>query len=98
LAQVNDTSRHADELAEFVHDIDPDYLVHVNLIRYNTIGGDLRAPSRRRVNAFRQMLAERRVNCTIRRSVGDDIAAACGQLAGQRPAGQGRADAAAEDG
>jgi 23S rRNA (adenine2503-C2)-methyltransferase len=43
----------------------------------------LRTSSDERMAYFRDYLNGKGVTCTIRRSRGEDIAAACGQLAGQ---------------
>lgn len=56
---------------------------HVNLIPVNPIAGsDVVAPSPRRVAEIADRLRAAGVNATIRTERGQDIAAACGQLAG----------------
>ena len=57
----------------------------MNLIRFHPIPGieKLRTSSDERMAYFRDYLNSKGVTCTIRRSRGEDIAAACGQLAGQ---------------
>ncbi|MBF2735742.1 MAG: 23S rRNA (adenine(2503)-C(2))-methyltransferase RlmN [Betaproteobacteria bacterium AqS2] len=56
----------------------------VNLIPFNPFpGAPYQAPSRNRVMAFRDELNARGVVATVRRQRGDDILAACGQLAGK---------------
>ena len=56
----------------------------VNLIPFNPFpGAPYQAPSRNRVMAFRDELNAHGVVATIRRQRGDDILAACGQLAGK---------------
>jgi 23S rRNA (adenine2503-C2)-methyltransferase len=74
---VNDQKEHAEELAEVLRDM----LCHVNLIPVNHV------PERRYVRstrddifAFKKVLEENKINTTIRREQGHDIAAACGQL------------------
>ncbi|MBU1692446.1 MAG: 23S rRNA (adenine(2503)-C(2))-methyltransferase RlmN [Verrucomicrobia bacterium] len=58
-------------------------LCHVNLIPWNPVPGEPLKPSeRRRVLDFQDVLRERHVPCTLRTQRGLDIAAACGQLAG----------------
>lgn len=52
---------------------------HVNLIALNDIAESPLKPSRR-MAAFQQQLEERGVTATVRRRLGLDIAAACGQL------------------
>lgn len=53
---------------------------HVNLINLNTANGDFRAPDRKTAMAFMDTLIKAGASCTMRKSRGDDIAAACGQL------------------
>ena len=57
----------------------------MNLIRYHMIPGieKLRTSSDERMTYFRDYLNGKGVTCTIRRSRGEDIQAACGMLAGQ---------------
>ena len=56
----------------------------VNLIPFNPFPGtSFRCSSRARIEAFRDELIRRGVFATIRRTRGDDIDAACGQLAGR---------------
>ena len=59
--------------------------MRVNLIRYHMIPevAKLRTSSDERMAYFRDYLNAHGVTCTIRRSRGEDIQAACGMLAGQ---------------
>lgn len=58
----------------------------VNLILYNPVEGlPFRRPSEERLQAFIRVLIERGVTVTVRRSRGQDISAACGQLAVREP-------------
>lgn len=77
----NDDIKHAEALREIL----PDEHVRVNLIRYHMIPDvpKLRTSSDERMAAFRDYLNSRGVTCTIRRSRGEDISAACGMLAGK---------------
>ncbi len=77
----NDNIEHADALREIL----PDEHTRVNLIRYHMIPevAKLRTSSDERMTAFRDYLNSRGVICTIRRSRGEDISAACGMLAGK---------------
>lgn len=92
MAEVNDRPRDADELAAYATSLG----AHVNLIPMNpTEGGSargLRGSPPERVRKFRDLLANRGVNVTVRRTRGQSIDAACGQLAGAtaraNPAGQ----------
>ena len=54
----------------------------VNLLMYNAVPGvELSRTSERRLNAFVRILVDQNVTVTVRRSRGEDIDAACGQLA-----------------
>ena len=77
----NDDIPHAEKLRELL----PNEHVRVNLIRYHMIPGieKLRTSSDERMTYFRDYLNSKGVTCTIRRSRGEDIAAACGMLAGK---------------
>ena len=86
LEGVNDTPRHAAELAAI---LDPKSF-KVNLIPYNPTGIDNKgAPayggsSRDAIAAFKHVLDRARIPATVRLTRGRDIAAACGQLAATR--------------
>ena len=59
----------------------------VNLIPFNAFpGAPYRSSPRRRIDEFRAHLQRHGVSATIRESRGEDIQAACGQLAGARSA------------
>lgn len=77
----NDDIKHAEALREII----PNEHVRVNLIRYHMIPDipKLRTSSEERMTQFRDYLNSRGVTCTIRRSRGEDISAACGMLAGK---------------
>jgi 23S rRNA (adenine2503-C2)-methyltransferase len=54
----------------------------INLIPHNPFpGSDLRPPSKERILAFQKRIAAARRRCFIRWPRGQEIAAACGQLA-----------------
>ncbi len=56
----------------------------VNLIMYNPVEGtDFTSTSEDRLNAFIRVLVDEGIRVTVRRSRGQDIDAACGQLAGR---------------
>ena len=77
---VNDGVEHARELLSLVRDVPCKF----NLIPFNPFpGSPLRRSPRERVRAFSQLLADAGYVATTRRTRGDDIAAACGQLAGE---------------
>ena len=80
IAGVNDTREQAEALADLCRQLRP--IAHVNLIPLNdTPGYPVRGSARSVVEAFRATLEGRGVSATVRRTRGDDIAAACGQLA-----------------
>ncbi|HVE46511.1 MAG TPA: 23S rRNA (adenine(2503)-C(2))-methyltransferase RlmN [Acidimicrobiales bacterium] len=75
---VNDRRSDVVELAELARSL----AAHVNLIPLNpTPGFATRGTPPEGVRAFRDRLADRGVNVTVRHNRGTDIAAACGQLA-----------------
>lgn len=78
IAGVNDTRAHADRLAELLSGL----AVKVNLIPMNPVAGTgLEAPDDTAVGRFREQLASRGYSCFVRTRRGDDVLAACGQLA-----------------
>lgn len=83
LQDVNDSGEDAHALAEYLASIGSLHLLHVNLIRYNSIGGNFTPSSKGAVKSFQKILHDKKIPCTIRKSVGDDIHGACGQLAGK---------------
>lgn len=81
ISEVTDTEDQAAALASLVRGI-PSV---VNLIPFNFVDTSLgfARPSKERIRAFRSALETRGVNVTQRVERGHDIAAACGQLAGE---------------
>ena len=75
--KVNDTPQCANELCSRLHGM----LCHVNLIPVNDVEerGNIRS-SDDSVNKFLQILQNKGINATIRRTLGSDINASCGQL------------------
>ncbi len=81
---VNDQPEHAAQLVEHVrHHAGLGVSCKLNLIPFNPFpaSGLLRSPQPR-VQAFAKMLSDAGIVTTVRKTRGDDIAAACGQLAG----------------
>jgi len=72
---VNDSDAQADLLAKKIHGMP----AHVNLIPLNDVVESEFKPSRR-VAAFQKRLESHGVTATVRRSLGGDIDASCGQL------------------
>jgi 23S rRNA (adenine2503-C2)-methyltransferase len=82
---VNDSEEHARELLALVHGRgDHRVPCKFNLIPFNPFpeSGLLRSP-RERVLAFAKILQDAGIVTTVRKTRGDDIDAACGQLAGE---------------
>jgi 23S rRNA (adenine2503-C2)-methyltransferase len=75
---VNDSPDQARELALLLRGL----RVKVNLIPMNPISAsELKAPSGARVAAFQRALGEAGLSCFVRTRRGDEVSAACGQLA-----------------
>ena len=76
---VNDTDAHARELLKLVCDVPCKF----NLIPFNPFpASGLRRSGATRIKAFSQILMDAGIVTTVRKTRGDDIDAACGQLAG----------------
>lgn len=76
--KVNDRSTHAHQLGKLLEN----RLSHVNLIPYNKVEGKpFERSSQKSLYRFAAILAHYDVAHSIRGTMGDDIAAACGQLA-----------------
>lgn len=84
LGGVNDGPEQARELARLVHDMGQGK-GKLNLIVYNPAeGAPYAAPDEARVLAFEQYLWKRQITAIVRKSKGQDIKAACGQLKAAR--------------
>lgn len=74
---VNDSPATAKELAKLIKGMG----AHVNLIPINPVDGSpYSATDAENVKRFQNMLIDLGVNATVRRRLGSDISAACGQL------------------
>ena len=79
-ADLNDSDEAASQVADYLEGL----RVHVNLIPFNPDEGtpdDLRPTTLERTLAFQRILQDRGFTVTRRYSLGQDVAAACGQLA-----------------
>jgi 23S rRNA (adenine2503-C2)-methyltransferase len=77
---VNDSDHTAERLATLLADVP----CKINLIPFNPFQGtEYRCSPRDRINRFREILLARGLFTVTRTTRGDDIDAACGQLAGQ---------------
>jgi len=74
---LNDSEEDARQLAKLMKGM----LCHVNLIPMNPIKeSELQPSSKKKTQQFCDLLTLKRINVTIRRELGQDINAACGQL------------------
>jgi len=77
---INDADAHARELIDLVADVPCKF----NLIPFNPFpGSGLARSAPARIRSFAQILIDAGIVTTTRRTRGDDIDAACGQLAGE---------------
>jgi 23S rRNA (adenine2503-C2)-methyltransferase len=78
---VNDTMTHARQLVRFAHGLK----AKVNLIPMNPHpGSPMKAPSAEAIRNFQGYLAARSIPAPVRYSRGQDVSAACGQLAAKK--------------
>ncbi len=74
---VNDSPECAEKLCELVRGM----LCHVNLIPVNTIDqSDYRKSDKEAIEKFKNIIEKHKITATVRRKLGADINAACGQL------------------
>ncbi len=77
LADVNDHDKHAYELVKLVKDLN----CYINLIPYNkTEHGQFQATNLEQMKQFYDIIKKSKINVTVRKELGADIWAACGQL------------------
>jgi 23S rRNA (adenine2503-C2)-methyltransferase len=80
LAGINDTDAHARKLAKVVANVP----CKLNLIPFNTFSDSgYRSSSLSRINRFRDILMQKGIVTVTRKTRGEEIDAACGQLAGK---------------
>lgn len=78
IRNLNDQPEHAQQLANMLKH----RLSHVNLIPYNPISErDFARSNQQQIEKFTSILKKNRINYSIRVTMGDDVNAACGQLA-----------------
>ncbi len=78
LSGVNDTPEIADELARYILKTSA---AKVNVIPWNPVQGKIFSTSaQERIDKFKSVLRSHGIDVTQRKTMGDDIAAACGQL------------------
>lgn len=84
LDEINDTPTHANELAEFVKDIK----CTVNLIPYNETNSlNFKRSSFEKIMQFYDVLKKNNISVTMRRELGGEVKAACGQLKSEHEKG-----------
>ena len=84
MSGVNDTDECAAQLADITRGI----MSHINLIPANPVReNEFEKPDRKKILHFKQRLEEHGLNATVRRTLGADIEASCGQL--RRQVGKG---------
>ncbi len=77
ISGVNDTDECADRLAEILKGI----MCHVNLIPANPVKENaFKKPQQAKILRFKERLIYNGINATVRRTLGADIDASCGQL------------------
>lgn len=77
---INDSDEHARRLASLLRSLPS----KVNLIPFNPFPRtNYKSSSQERIDAFRDILIKHNITAITRKTRGDDIDAACGQLAGQ---------------
>jgi 23S rRNA (adenine2503-C2)-methyltransferase len=78
---INDSTKHAIQLVNLLKN----RKAHVNLLIYNPHPfSDFKKPTIEKVKNFKKILDENNIQCSIRKSLGDDISGACGQLSGNK--------------
>ncbi len=82
---VNDDEKCADLLAKKLKGI----MCHINLIPANPVKENtFKKPDKSKILLFQKMLNQRGLNATIRRTLGSDIDASCGQLRRRKKEGE----------
>ncbi len=76
IKDFNDTQQDIAALCEVCRDI----ICHINIIPYNGGVGDYEKPTEKQCRAFAHKLEKAGISATLRRTLGDDIDGACGQL------------------
>jgi 23S rRNA (adenine2503-C2)-methyltransferase len=83
LEGVNDTAAHAKELVQLIQSQSTHVWCKFNLIPFNPFpASGLKRSNNGAVQAFAKVLTDAGIVTTVRKTRGDDIDAACGQLAG----------------
>jgi 23S rRNA (adenine(2503)-C(2))-methyltransferase len=83
LAGTNDSEEDAYALSTYLKSIGNRQLLHINLIAYNETGKEFKASSGNKTHLFKDYLEKGGMSVTIRKSLGQEVSGACGQLAGK---------------
>lgn len=78
IENMNSRPEHIRKLGKWIRNIKDNYLLHVNLIACNLGRGE--KTDERIVKEFAQAIKAMGIGVTVRKSMGNDISAACGQL------------------
>ncbi|MEK9158505.1 MAG: 23S rRNA (adenine(2503)-C(2))-methyltransferase RlmN [Patescibacteria group bacterium] len=81
ISGVNDSLVQAEKLAALTKEI---FQVRINLVPCNPIGGHWQESAAESIDKFQTLLEKEGITVTVRRSMGQDIAAACGQLVAKK--------------
>ena len=79
-AGKNDTEKDARSLSAILKKFCPDMPLHVNLIPVNATGRGFSPSDRENIRRFAEVLTKNHIVATVRRHLGGDIDASCGQL------------------
>lgn len=86
LENINDSHEDAKKLVDYIKSINNSHLLHVNLIRFNptpeTSKENIIPSSKNKTYLFKKELEKHHIGVTIRKSLGEEVRGACGQLAG----------------
>jgi len=82
LSSINDDDQHALALGNLIKKSYQDklHLIHLNLIPYNLTGDKFTGSDDKKIKRFANILKEFHISSTVRKSLGQEIAGACGQL------------------
>jgi 23S rRNA (adenine2503-C2)-methyltransferase len=84
LKNINDSQKDAVQLTDYLKSIGENRLLIVNLIKFNATEGNFISSTAEQIQRFKDKIKAGGIACTIRKSLGDDIQSACGQLAGSK--------------
>lgn len=80
---ITDKPEDTKKLISFIEYFNKNQLLHVNLINYNSTGSKFNPSSKQTIDGFLKYLGKNKISATIRKSPGNEINGACGQLGGK---------------